>query len=519
MINKHSIALGENIAVGIPTGVLVQGSEIIQALNGESYGALPYTEQFREQIIEVTRDTTSHTEMMGVASSALAETVRGAFEMLKTYGVPLATAIGSGLGVIYSAGALRSLATSRVAINFSNIDDPFFDSAIYPTEGQVVNKALSFSNVSLDVLKRLEFDWASETSVREFIASTHPEIGQILDSKEAALDYATHVLGSLEALGGVFERDNETVFDFTRIKSVRINLLLKMYVVLTKMRASSTPAPWLLKGSLEDYRSYVELLWNALTTYLVQLKKVVQNYKARKIVLVPMGRVGMVEFTPPEVKGTVLKVLSGEITVYYTNEVMAMAERAGNSLMECVIAATYANSNPPGAPSILSLVEDKALTTEITSRYYSGLHNTMDAKARTVFIESTLESMVKFINERPAAKQALYARAGDDGASVYTLIHGALIDDIDKLYHLYAATCKEDRYAVDSDDHERASQLADVVLKTDLVPKFLRLLGCDMAAEIIELTFVRQEVEDNLSGKRERLHGALITLLAKKLLA
>lgn len=519
MINKHNIALAENIAVGIPTGLVVKVSPIVAALDAESFGAFEYTENFREQIVDVTANT-QHSAMVDLASTQLAESIRGAFDMVKTYGVPLAQAIGKGLRVVYSPNELQGLALNNLEVGFINIDDPFFDSPVYPTEDLVKNKALSFSSVGLEVLKKLRFEYTETAKLREFVATTHPDINAILDSKESDLSSISWMLGDRDALSDLFYAQGD-VFDFTRVKSVRTNLLLKMWVLLSRMNMTETTVPWLSEGSREDYRTAVELLWNGLTVYLINLKKIAAHYRARKVVLTTEG-VGLMDWTPPDTNVTV-KLLKGKATLYYTDEAMRLAEQAGNSLLECVVASVYGNAVGK-AYGLLDLVGDKAATTTATSEYYASVHNTMDAKAREVFVNTALTAVSKFIVERDAAKQALFESTGDTNTSVMTLVHDNLANDVDKLFFLYTAALKEEggliaggnSIGLEEDPHE--ARCTDVVLKTDLVPKFLRLLGCHLAAEVIELTFVKQEAEDNLTDKRERLHAALIEMLAGKLI-
>ncbi|WP_228493091.1 hypothetical protein, partial [Pseudomonas aeruginosa] len=59
--------------------------------------------------------------------------------------------------------------------------------------------------------------------------------------------YAFYAITMLADLKSLFHYKGEATFDFTRVKSVRLNLLLKTYVILTKMYSQEDPA-FLVKG-------------------------------------------------------------------------------------------------------------------------------------------------------------------------------------------------------------------------------------------------------------------------------
>ncbi|MNR33543.1 hypothetical protein D3C85_1512230 [compost metagenome] len=48
-----------------------------------------------------------------------------------------------------------------------------------------------------------------------------------------------------------------------------------------------------------------------------------------------------------------------------------------------------------------------------------------------------------------------------------------------------------------------------------LVPAFLRAVECNLAADIVEATYVSVETQEDTAAKRQRLHAALIKLIVK----
>lgn len=521
MIRKESIALAENIAVAIRDDAAVLPSELLDGLNGVSYGALPYSGNWREELVDVTANLSPHTDVMEAGSERLAEIIRGGFDMVKTYGVPLASAIAEGVSILYTPNQLSDMSSGQLRIRFANIDHPFFNSSIYPTE--VKNKALGFDSVGLDTLKNLEFKYTDKEELKEYLATSHPEVLEIINSKEASLESSFYNLSSLEELGRMFLKQGEA-FNFTRVKSIEIETLLQMYILISKMYASDKPCPWLTKGSLEEYREWTNVLWNGLTAYLIALRAAMNIYRARKLVVVDNKTPELTDYTPNERLGVAVKVISGDVTVYYTNDVVREAESNGVALHDVVLASIYSRLTSENAVGLGQLLASKTLVSEQLSAYHGLLHNSLDGKSYDYFVKSSLQAIAKFVIDNPAAQEALVRTTGDNGSSVQTIIREALHSDIDKLYYLFASEKK----VVDNEiaaapepggvDLYRESCI-NTVLKTKLVPIFLRLLGCGLAAEILELTYHTSEVEDNLHGMRERMHGALIEFIASKLLA
>ncbi len=514
MISKDSLALAENIAVALPEGTVVPSTPILQGLNTLSYGAFPYEEDFRDKVVEVTSEITEHSAAIEAGSDKAAETIRGAFEMVKSYGVPMADAVQEKVGLLYSRGDLNWASLRHFNITYINVSDPFFDSAIYPTE--VKNKALSFDSVGLDVLKRLEFEFATEQEIRDYVATSHPEINAILDSKLEDIVYAFYAITMLADLKSLFHYKGEATFDFTRVKSVRLNLLLKTYVILTKMYSQEDPA-FLVKGSLEDYRAYINLLWNGMTHYLIALKNTVQLYRNRKAAIYEAEASKLVDFKPVDALDVTVKGLSGNVVVYYSDEVLKTVTGNGGSLNDCVIASIYGRLT--GRPNgFLDLINNPDLVKDLTADYFEGIHRPLNQDARKHFINNSVGAIVQFLNEREEARAALYEHLDAEGSSVRTLIEENLSGDLDVLYTLYENdVCKNSGDEPVSMEIE-AQRAKEVIFQTKLVPNFLKLLGCELAAEIIELTFVKLGEEDNLNSKRERLHGALIELLVGELL-
>lgn len=516
MIRKENLGLAENIAVSLKPGVLIQPGDLLAGLNEESYGALPYTEHWRDQIGDVTANVTSHTELLAVGSTRMAEIIRGAFDMVKTYGAPLAKAVAKGVSMLYSSSDLNGISKTQITLRFINVNHPFFQSAVYPT--QVTNKALSFTDVDLKVLSRLDFDYASNEDLSNFLKTSHPEIVPIIESKEFDLSSVLYNLFSLENLKYYFHEDGGS-FDFSKIKTIEINWLLKAYLILAKMTLEDSPVQWLKKGTLDDYNEAVSLLYNGLTLYLINLKKLTGVYGARQLVIANNEPTTFGVYRPSEELDVALKVIKGDVTVYYTEDTIKSAEKAGVAIADVVVAKLYADLIGKDVGSI-ALLENKQLMEELLSEYRNNLHLTLESKAHDFFIDRGVTSTFKFLTEHPAALEAITALAENEDMLPLTFVRKAMEPHFDKLYYDFV---KDQRSYIEQagsviENSDLDNTCVTTVLNSQLVPTFLRLLGCDLAAEILLLTFVKQEGKDTVSNQRERLHIALIQMLASKLL-
>ena len=521
MLSKYSIALAENIAVSLDEDVVVTPGPILAGLNEESYGAIGYSPKWREELVEVTSEITAHSEIMEMSTTRMAEIIRGGFEMVKSYGVPLAGVIAKSAGLIYSPSHLNRISLSELQMKFTNLDNPFFNSGIYPTE--VKNKSLGFDSVGMEVLGRLEFSYPEPAEVKEYLATNHPEIQQILSVSETGLGDVFWNLSNLDMLAQTFKKRGG-VFDFTTVHSTDIEKLLQMYVIVSKMYSSDAPCPWLVKGTLEDYREFVSLLWNGLTSYMIKLKVLVENYRPRSLVISPEKETTFVPYKLTNDRDEAnIKIISGKVNVFYTNDTISLAEKSGVGLRDVVLASLYAGLTGVDI-GVIQLLGNGQKTKDLVGEYQKNLHQVMTIHANDFFVVSALNAITGFVAEHPAVAKAMVVQQDDDTISIRTLVIQTMREHIEKLFVLYQNNVKEldpfEEQDIEAGSVEESYYqiCVDTVLQTDLVPTFLRLIGCGLAAEIVGLTFVKAEAESNIRDKRERLHCALIELLANRLL-
>lgn len=519
MLNKDDLILAQLIASSLPENFEVKASGIIAGLNEVSYAVSPYVPSaLVDQAMEVTRNLTPHNDVMELATTEMAKVVRGAFDMVKTYGVPMALAIADGVSCLYSMDSVLRTIRSELDTKYINVDDPMFNLGIYPV--QVANKALTFESISFGMLERLKFGYVSDTDLVEWIGSKHPEIVAVLDDKSTGCYSALWSMTTLDGLRQVFKVMDNGQVNFTEIKTIDIPLLMKMFVIASKMFMSDKPAPWMEDGSLEDYREFTGLIWNGISRYLINLKEFTNLYRAREIVITDVTPVRYKEITPHEALGIKVNVVEGKVLVFYTGAIMRAITESGTAISDVVVAYLYSRVKGQSF-SLKELANNKLRVNELLNQYVSEVSGVIHNRAQEVFCESAAIAIAKFIDGNQAAKEALYTTIGDRGSMTATVVRQRLGAAINKLYSIYSSRVGNYDGELSIEDGtsqslvgERKKECINVILSTDIVPVFLNLLGCNMAAAIIAATYVTQDKVFSAVDERKQLHCALIQVMA-----
>jgi len=519
MLSKDDLILAQLIASGLPENYEVKASGIIAGLNEVSYAVSPYSSSaLIEQAMEVTQNLTPHNDVMELATTEMAKVVRGAFDMVKTYGVPMALAIADGVSCLYSMDSVLRTVRSQVDIKYINVDDPMFNLGIYPV--QVANKSLSFDAANFDMLTRLRFAYVSDGDLIEWINSKHPEIVAVLEDKSTGVWSALNAMTNIDGLRSVFKAMNGNQVSFNEIQCIDISLLMKMFVIASKMFMTDKPVPWLEEGSLEDYREFVALLWNGISRYLIGLKEFTNLYRAREIVVTDLSPVRYKEITPHEALGVQVNVVEGKVLVFYTAAIMRAITESGTAISDVTVAYLYSRVKGQSF-SLKELANNKLKVAELMNQYVGEVSHVIHSRARDVFCESAAIAVAKFIDGNQAAKEALYRTVDENGSMTATVIRKRLGSAIENLYNIYSQRVgKSDGELAIADDGsstligERKKECLNIILSTNIVPTFLNLLGCNMAAAIIAATYVTQDKVFSAVEERKQLHCALIQVLA-----
>lgn len=501
MIRQSSIALAELIAVADPG---FRPSQIIQGLNGVSHGLEPYGEQFRNEIVEVTGSSESeHTTIIEAAGLRVGEIVRGALDNISAYGKPLALAIGQKAEVCYSKSALRSIAGQYFKHQFIWLDDPFFDSASYPTE--VKDKTFMYNNVGLQALTRLDFEYPTNDQVLAFVDSNHADVVEIMRERDTSAARAAHCLTDMESLESLFVKSGGGNFDFSRVKQLDSEQILKMYVVLTKMYTSEDLVPWLKAGTIEDYREFVITMWNALTCHMVNLRSVIKAYRSNRLTVVDNGPVRLVDGKGDEQAGA--RFIEADAMVFYTDSAMETISAGGGSLTECLM-GYYWERLLGGTSSATDILVAPGKYQAKSQEYFSHVHEKLTVHAKGRFISTGLTAITDFIVTNENLGERLSEVRGQTGELLGTWVRNNFEKELERCFRGVLGSGYDFGGIVS--EHDEAGSMTTHVMASQIVPKFLTLLKCDLAAEILTRTYHECHGAATPEEQRERLTVAVI---------
>lgn len=511
MIRKESLGIAEIILTG---GGSLNPSSIIQGLNNLSYGSLQYTnESWKEGVLCVTEDN-EHSAILEATSTRLAEIIRATMDTIKDYGVPVAAKVIAGTKILYSPGELRNAANGSLHIQYTNVDDPFFNSDLFPTA--VRDQVLTYTAIDLSVGEGLEFNYPSREQIETFMDSNHPDILEVMNNPEEDTLFVAEMIGNKHMLADMFVTNSENSFNFQKVKEVRVGRLLKLYTILTKMYHSDQPVPWLGKGDLKAYRAYVNLLWNGVTAYLLQLKNVITAYRRQKLVLVqerPVAFNGSNAIIMNSYKKA--KILTGSVKVFYTNDMLESITRDNLGFQELIVGYYYGSLSGKNV-DLMAAITNPVRMGELAKQYYADVHNTLLQDGYEGFIKDGLKAIHEFIQEHENVRERVLENSTKRGIVYDTWLTSNFRQELGAAFHQIAQRCPNDMAIIGEGDNPDGDRV-DVLMETQLVPKFLRAIGCNLAADLITATFI-QTTEDNVGDKRERMAVAVVDLIIDKCL-
>jgi len=504
MIRPSSIALAELIAVTNPD---VRPTDVISGLNGESCGMVPYSENYRKEIVAVTSsDNNEHTTFMGASSTRLAEIITESMENISSFGKPFASLLSQRIAVVYNRSQLTRIAGRYFGPTFVSLDDSFFSSDLFPTSFE--NDGYAYDAIDLNVLSRLTFDYPTNDQVIEFVGSSYPDIVEVLRDRDHTASAAAEAIGDLDSLKRLLVNNNG-VFNFNQLKSTNSELLLKIYVILTRMYGSTAPAPWLKQGQLSDYREFVNFLWKGLTRYIIKLRSVIKQYQERELVLTETAPPRLLESKEEHEKGIML--IDVETSIYYTDAYLEKVTAGGNSITE-VILGYYWNRLRGGNATINDVINDPGRFQAECGAYYNYVHEKLQMLGYKVFVKMGIDAIVEYISGNELVAERSAEIRGNRGTLLKTWVTDTFGAELEQCYNQVVALKVGTSDAISSEE-EVGETLTNVIMSSRLVPQFLRALNCNTAAQLLEDTFVTQAAEDTIVDQRQRLHVAVINLI------
>ncbi|EBV8434056.1 hypothetical protein AVA65_07385 [Salmonella enterica subsp. enterica serovar Minnesota] len=503
MITKNSVILAEPIVLAESKPLVNNSSDIVKGLMELSYGAMPYTGNYRNEIVENTTDN-GHTEVVEDVSTRLAEAIRGTFSQISTFGMGFAKTLAGELGNLEDHARIIDSATAALTVRFVNLDNDFLISTLYPAGPK--NVQFNYDAIDLSVLDRLQFNKdMCEELAKSYIDIQHPDIVRVMKDEECATEAAFYNIMSMDALRDIFAHTGSR-FNFLEVKSYQLPLLFKMYIILSKMYTNEDPIKSLVGGSLTDYREYVSLLWNGLSAYLAKLKITVNVLRSRGIALHQNKTVRLnpvkrhFELTNSAFDFT---ELHGDVTVFYTKPAVDALTSSNYCLRDFVIGRLLCNLQGDSNVPDTALLSGSKLG-EVIDKFMSFIRNGLLERRREV-VEFMFERAVNQFVMSNETLRTHVAAMDEDGFNAEKIIV-RMNDGFKNGYQL----------AVFIDSHPEMSHL-DAVMSSGIVTRFLRAIDCTLAADIIASTTYQSE-HDDVVEKRKRLHAALIKVLVNKLM-
>ncbi|ASU03680.1 hypothetical protein JOAD_235 [Erwinia phage vB_EamM_Joad] len=503
MITKNSVILAEPIVLGLDKPLVENSSDIVKGLMELSYGAMPYGETYRTEIAEVTADN-GHTDVVEHVTTKLAESIREVFSQISTYGIGFARVLANELRNAQSDDHIIDAATSGLAIRFVNLDNDFLVSTLYPAGPK--NVQFNYDSIDLSVIDRLQFntDMCGELA-KSYIDIQHPDIVRVMKDDECDSEEAFYSIMDVECLRSLFHHQNGR-FDFTTVKTYRLALLFKMYVILSKMYSSDDPIKSLVGGTLTDYREYVSLLWNGLSTYLARMKGMVGVLRGRGIALhqnKPV-RFNTVKRHFDLTNSTFeFQELHGDVTVFYTKPAADTLAANNYCLRDWVIGRLLCDLKGEAHVPDAALLSGNKLT-GVMNAFMDFIRSGLLERRREVTEFLFQRAVNNFVMGNETLREFV-AAMDEEGLNAEKIVH-RMNSDFKCGYNL----------AVYLDNHPGMST-EDAVISSGVVQRFLRAIDCSLAANIIAETEYHSEHDDAVE-KRKRLHAALIKVLVNKLM-
>lgn len=486
MLTKGSLQLGE-LFYGKE---LKQPTDLLQGLVNVSLSTISYTDNYKEEVEEATQEN-DHTLILSELSTRLAEIFRQSLNEIKAYGIPFAKRVATSIfDEIYV-----DTVPSNLYIHYIDVSNPFFDSPIYPSK--VKDESMTWTNIDLSVINQLEFNTeVSGNEISQFVNSKHPDVVKLLKAVVSgqAIGYFFTKTGIEDLFRGSINNIN---FGKVNNQITPVETILSLYTVVTKMFVSEDPAPWLVKGSLQDYRAFVNLLYNGMTKQLINLRQYCKAQAARKLVVVPISE--------PSLLGD--GSFGGEIVVFHTREVLNDAIRNSVNLREAISGGVVARlkGEAEGAGCVPNdLLNNLYTYVRKYNNYKENFTRVRLEKAKQNALPLVVNSIVRFVTERPALNKTLSDKANAVGVLLNTFVVSNLNTELNTVLYKTLPLVKDG-----SDNYEAA---LEVILQSNLVENFMRLLGNTLAADIIKQTTVTVE-EDHLVDQRERLTVAVVNTL------
>lgn len=475
MINKNDLVCGTLIA---PNGLHYSKTSILTNLE-EMFHLTGDPLSFRDQAVEQSQ-TPEFISLVDEVAGCIGDELVASVGRIKEHVIPVLKEISEKVNESFSMGRVLEQTVSGLTIQYACVDSPFFDSPLFPTGRK--SKGLSFSEYSLR--KSFPDDMLEEVSltpelVNPFVVD-HPDINRLLDDHE---DYVEAIknLHSREWWGKHFSETGEYC-NFTKVTSFKLNELFRVYIVLSKIRATDELLIPVQHVSLENYKIMINELWEGMNVYLSSLKIMCENYRLDGLVIRNKSKFELVKNV---FNGVTVDVLRGDCDVLFSQAYAEHIDTHNSSLAEVVYNYILHSIESGGRPKVSAMA-----FVGLNSGSWSAQDPLRGLLCKNVEHHRTrLSELINSISRNCLQRKLTEM--------------GVVNPDLSKLHEdLYAAGGNVSGLDVDDFD------VTNIVMSSGIGGRLLQLLGFKNAAELLRYT--RQELLENKSNTR-----ALSTAYAK----
>lgn len=364
--------------------------DIIKGLNETTANIVSFTEEnIATELPDYTKLVPDHSEALDMASTVVADTIRGALYTISKVIKPILTETRNRLVEQIGAANATDTIFGNLKIDMVNIEPGFLNSPFYPKEVPATFRGINTIRLS-DLLQgtypRMEGSELVEMiavdvdSLRTFFSSPS-EVQAVYDSLFVE-KYFWSIFNDAAIKDGIATINNGANYRFQSFRTLVIASLL-----LNKLVAMDDPLPGVTGASLDEYRASLRQTRDLISTMLYHFRMVWETRAAAGIIILSDN----VEYTQdkhnPATSG--LDSFIGTLTIGYNSAVLEMFANSDElSLSEYVIGYLYAKQR---GYNVKDIITDRDVVKQAWVEYRNdtaqALMTNKNAIARKVFIQ------------------------------------------------------------------------------------------------------------------------------------
>lgn len=284
MLRKQDITAGRLLSrARIESG----SNSILDSLEETVYSAVPYTNDFESEVMAHTCEVDSlHSQVVSETTDQLAEKIRKSMGFIKDHAIPFTKKVIEKVENRFKIDDIFATTVKGTnGLNLNCVDHPFLNSPLYPQRQK--NTSVDFGVFNAEGLRNFNVEGVDEEHLGSLSKVNHPDLETFwLNEPEQVKELINEVfnINTYLDMGIAKSISGEVHIDFKVIKNFDLNRLFRMYLLLSKLRASDDV--YGISGvTLDEYRNTVICLWEGFNNYLPMLKIMCENYRTLGLTL------------------------------------------------------------------------------------------------------------------------------------------------------------------------------------------------------------------------------------------